>query len=470
MTIYTFIQKNAWWLLSIVFVAVIIYCCNTPVFWDMYGQVKLAHHYLETNFKEMLPNGNGFTDNGHFPLSSLYLAALFKLFGFKLWLAHVSIIPFVVGVLYQLQVLCKRFLSDEKTLWVMLLTLIHPALAAQSIYFSGEVCFVFFALWMLNSIKDARASRMVLSSSLLCLLNLRALPLVLIVLLYFVFVKKQRSAWYLSLSIIGAVVWMFIHYYASGWFFINPENVGHRTVLGFIGMMKNLFWCFIKLTDYGNIIALIFISLFCFKRKAMPEPVVFLTLTTIAVFAFCVPLSNPIGNRYFLLVYILSLPAFMYSISLFTKQKTAAACLVFVLLMIQSNRLTMPNKYGNAWDCNLQSLNYFDVRKELDNYVAEKHISPKDVAAGFQVYFNDRYYLMNDSDKEYDLLSDTEMNENPYIADSNICNNYNAQRTHYLEENYTLIKSFVKGGIYIKLYKRNDLLLAMSLINSCHHF
>lgn len=227
-------------------------------------------------------------------------------------------------------------------------------------------------------------------------------------------------------------------------------------------MMKNAFWCCIKLTDFGNIIALIFISLFCFKQKTIPEPVVFLILTIIAVFAFCVPLSNPIGNRYFLLVYLLSLPALIYSISSFTKQKTALACLVFSLLMIQSNRLTMPNKYGNAWDCNLQSLNYFDVRKELDKYVVEKHISPKDVAAGFQVYFNDRYYLMNDSDKEYDLLSDTEMNENPYIADSNICNNYNAQRTGYLEGNYTLVKSFVKGSIYIKLYKRNDLFLALA--------
>jgi hypothetical protein len=422
----------------------------------MYGQVKTAHYYLETNFRHLLLNGKGFTDNGHFPLYALYLAVLFKLFGFKLWLAHISIIPFVIGVLYQLQLLCKRFLSEEKTFWVMLLTFIHPTLAAQIIYFSSETCFVFFALWMLNTIKDVRASRMVLSSSLLCLLNLRALPLILIVLLYFVFVKKQRGAWYLSLSVLVAVVWMFIHFYASGWFFVNPENVAHRTVIGFIGMMKNLFWCLVKLTDFGNIIALIFITLFCFKQKRINEPVVFLLLTIIAVIAFCVPLSNPVSNRYFLFVYILSLPAFMYSISSFSKQKIAAACLVFILLVVQSNQLIKPNKYGNAWDCNLQSLNYFDVRKELDNYVTENTISPKDVAAGFQVYFNDEYYLMNGSTKEYDLLSDTEMNENLYIADSNICNNYNEQRISYLENNYTLVKSFTKGSIYIRLFKRNN--------------
>src|ERR1035437_1930480 len=140
MIIYSFIQKHAWWLVSIVDAAIIVSCCNIPVFWDIYGQVKIAHYYLDTNFKHLLPNGNGFTDNGHFPLYSLYLAALFILLGFKLWVAHLSVIPFVFGFLYQLQVLCKRFLSDGKALWVLLLTLIHPALEAQRIYFSSEIC------------------------------------------------------------------------------------------------------------------------------------------------------------------------------------------------------------------------------------------------------------------------------------------------------------------------------------------
>ncbi|MHB8258733.1 MAG: hypothetical protein ACYDCN_00185 [Bacteroidia bacterium] len=454
MKTYSFIKKNAWWLISMLYVSIIVTCHNIPVFWDMYGQVKIAHYYLDTHFKHLLPNGNGFIDNGHFPLYSLYLAALFKLLGFKLWVAHVSVIPFVVGVLYQLQMFCKRFLSDGKTLVVLLLPLIHPAIAAQSIYLSSEVCFVFLGLWMLNSIKDARASHMVLSSNLMCLLNLRAIPLVILLFVYFSFVKKQKSAWYLVLSILVSMAWLFVHFYASGWFFENNENIGHRSVLGFIGMTKNLFWCFIKLTDFGNIIALIFIALFYLKQKRMDEPVTLLLLATMAVAVICVPLSNPVSNRYFLLVYVLTLPVFMYAISSFTKQKVAVICFVFILFSVQSNWLIKPNRYSNAWDCNLQSLNYFDVRKELDTYVLENHISPTDVAAGFQVYFNDGYYLMNGSNKEYDLLSDTKMNENLYIADSNICNNFNQQRDDYLATHYTLVKSFTKESIYIWLYKR----------------
>ena len=454
MSFYTFIQKKIWWLTSILYTFIVLYCSNTPVFWDMYGQVKTAHYFLETNFTNLFPNGNGFTDNGYFPIYTLYLAVLFKFFGFKLWVAHISVLPFITGFLYQLQMFCKRFISAEKTIVVLLLTLVHPVLEAQSIYFSSEVCFVFLAVWMLNTIQDQRASRMILSSSLLCLLNFRALPLVFLIWMYFVFVKKQKSAWYLILTFIISITWVFIHMYISGWLFENPENIGHRTILGANGMVKNLFWCTIKLTDFANIIALIFIGLFCFNHKKLGKPILFVVIATISVFMFCVPLSNPINNRYFLLIYVLAIPAFIFSVSSFSFQKFAASCLLFAILLIQSNWLIKPNKYGNAWDCNLQSLHYFDVRQKLDTYVIENRINAKDVAAGFQLYFNDKFYLMNNSDKEYSLLSDTEMPTNLYVADSNICNNYNAQRKIYLEQNYELITSFVKGPVYIHLYKK----------------
>jgi hypothetical protein len=454
MIIYKFIQKNAWWLVSLLYAIIILCFSNAPVFWDMYGQVKTAHYYIETNFADLFPNKNGFTDNGYFPVYALYLATCFKLFGFKLWVAHLSVLPFIIGLLYQLQHFCKRFLSDDKTLLVLLLTLIHPVMEAQSIYFSSEICFVFLAVWMLNAIKDVRASRMVLSATLLCLLNLRALPFVILVLIYFVFLKKQKSAWYLVTAFIISIGWLFLHFQISGWLVENPENIGHRALLGFTGMLKNFFWCLVKLTDFANIIAIVFIGLFCFNHKKISEPIIFVALAAISIFIFCVPLSNPISNRYFLLVYVLMLPAFAFSISSFSIQKFIGSCLLFGVFLVQSNWLTKPDKYGNAWDCNLQSLNYFNLRKELDAYVLENKISPKNIAAGFQLYFNDEFYLMNNTTKEYDLLSDTEMPVNLYIADSNICNNYSAQRKEYLEGNYALVKIFVKGSVYINLYKK----------------
>ena len=206
--------------------------------------------------------------------------------------------------------------------------------------------------------------------------------------------------------------------------------------------------------DFGNIIPLLGIGYFCFKERKIPEPVLFLLLLTAAVFAFCIPLSNPVSNRYFLPVYIFSLPVFVLTLSSLGRVPAIIACLLFLWLQVQSLRFANPDKYGNAWDCNLQSLPYFELREQLDRYVTQNHINPAEVAAGFQLYFNDRYYLMDGGNKEYALLSDTEMPQCLYVADSNICNNYNEQRLDYLSKNYALIKSFERGNIYIRLYKR----------------
>lgn len=455
MAVYTFIQKNAWWLISIFFVLLILNHIDTPVFWDMYGQVKTARYFIDTNFTNLIPNTNGFTDNGYFPLYAIYLAALFKLFGYKLWIAHLSVMPFVIGLLYQLQHFCRHFLTPEKTLFVLLLVCIHPAVEAQSIYFSSEICFVFLSVWLLNTIIDERASRMALSSLLVCLLNFRGLPFVIFLALYFIFFKKQKSAWYVVSGVLVSILWLLVHFYMSGWLFKNPENIEHRTFLPVSGMVKNIFWFMVKLTDFANIIGLIFIALFSFREKKINELSILWIIASISVLAFCVPLSNPIGTRYFLLAYILMLPAFILSVSSFSFQKFIAACILFTVFLWQSGRLIKPDKYGNAWDCTLAGLDYFEARKQLDAYVQQNHIAPKDVAAGFQVYFNDNYYLMNGSGKEYDLLSDTEMNANFYIADSNICNNYNPLRKEHLKNNYTLVRSFIKGPVYINLYKKN---------------
>lgn len=232
MRFYTFIQKHAWCLASAIYIIIVLFFSNTPVFWDMYAQVRTAHYFLDTNFTDLFPNQNGFIDNGYFPVYTLYLALLFKLFGFKLWVAHASVIPFIIGLFYQLQSFCARFLVGWQTLLVLLLVMIHPAITAQSIYFSSEICFVCLSIWMLNTIKDERSSRMALSSTLLCLINFRAVPFVILTWVYFTFIKKQKSAWYLVLSVLASFVWLFVHFKISGWLFTNPANIEHRTLLG----------------------------------------------------------------------------------------------------------------------------------------------------------------------------------------------------------------------------------------------
>jgi hypothetical protein len=161
-----------------------------------------------------------------------------------------------------------------------------------------------------------------------------------------------------------------------------------------------------------------------------------------------------VSNRYFLLSYTLLLPAFVHAASAFGKKVALVITTCFAFVLFCGNGITYDNRYGNAWDCSLKSFSYFKLKSELDSYIAAERIERRDVEAGFQVYFNDRYCLMSERDQEYNLLSDTEMPVGKYVVDSDICNNFNSAREEFLAQHYTLKKEFKKGAVYLRLYQK----------------
>lgn len=433
---------------------VLLFIQDIPVFWDMYGQVKTADYFLETNFSNLFPNGNTFSDNGHFPLYPIYLALLFKFFGFKLWIAHLSVLPFLLGVLWQLQRFCTRFLSAGKTFLVMLLTLFHPAFITQSIYFSSEIALVFFSLLLINAFLYERASHIAVAAVFICLFNLRGISLCLVLFIYFLIGKKNKNAWYLICGFFVWGVWLIVHHKITGWFITGPEIKEFRTLATAEGVVKNFLLALWKMVDLGSVFGWAAVLVIALKRKALGQPLVLLFLVSVSVILTCLPSTNPISNRYFLLSYVLLVPAFMHSVNFLDKKLPVVITICFATVLFSNNGVMYPNKYGNAWDCSLKSLPYFNLRQQLDVYMAAQKIPVKEVSAGFQLYFNDSFYLMNGTGKEYSLLSDTAMPNTEYVADSDICNNYNELRIQFLEERYSLVKTFKSGAVYINLYKK----------------
>jgi len=439
----------------VIYAGILIGVRDLPVFWDMYGQVKTASFFLESGFSDLLPSGNKYSDNGHLPLYPLYLAVLFKCLGFKLWVAHFSVLPFLAGLLWQLQRFCRRFLPDGKVFLALLLTLLHPAFITQTIYFSGEIALVFFSLWLLNAILYDRSSHIALAAMLLCLFNLRGIFLCGVLLAYFVFLKKNKNGWYLVCGLLAWLGWLLLHYKITGWFFAGDEIKEFRSLATAGGMLKNLLLSLWKLVDLGSVFGWAAVLIIALKTRSLNEPLKMLLLVSLAAVLTCVPLTNPVSNRYFLLSYVLLLPAFIYSVGFLPRKLPWVIALCFGVVLFSNNGVMYPNKYGNAWDCSLKSLPYFELRKQLDEYVQKEKIPVQNVEAGFQLYFNDRYYLMNGNDMEYSLLSDTEMPAADYVADSDISNNYNPAREFFLKERYTLVQNFESGAVYIRLYKKN---------------
>ncbi len=454
MSLQPFLKKGGLWIVSLVYLVALLLVRDTPVFWDMYGQVKTARYFLETGFTDLFPNGNSYSDNGHLPLYPLYLALLFKVLGFKLWVAHFSVFPFLLGTLVQLKKFCSRYLHEARVFIVLLLTLISAPFISQSIYFSAEIAMVFLSLWLLNALLSDRGSHIAIAAVFLCLLNLRGIAFCGTLFVYFVFAKKNKNGWFLISGALAWITWLLVHYKISGWFFAGEEIKEFRRITSVGGMGRNLALCIWKLIDLGAVFAWVVIMGISLKKKDLNEPVKLLLLASLSVMIICIPFTNPISNRYFLLVYVLLLPVFIQMISVVPIRLQIIVGICFALVLFSNNGVTYPNKYGNAWDCSLKSYPYFELRKQLDEYVAAQKIPPSEVEAGFQLYFNDKDYLMNGNDREYSLLSDTEMPTHEYVADSDICNNYNAEREQFLLQNYEPHKLFENGAVYIRLYKR----------------
>jgi len=448
------LKKNVVYATGLIYLLVLLIVKDIPVFWDMYGQVKTASYFLETGFSNLLPSGGLYSDNGHLPLYPLYLAILFKLFGFKLWVAHLSVLPFLIGTLHQLQRFCRHFLNETQVIFVLALTFFMPAFITQSIYFSNEIALVFASLWFLNALLDDRSSHIAVASVLLCVLNLRGISLCLVLLVYFLFLKKNKNAWYILCGLVAWLTWLVVHYRTTGWFFSGEEIKEFRELAGAKGIFANAVACVWKLADLGAVFGWVAVIAIAIKRKVMGAPLTFLALASLSVVLTCLPFTNPVSNRYFLLVYVLLLPAFVHTIGFLQKKMGLLVTACFAVVLFSNNGVMYPNQYGNAWDCSLKSLSYFEMRKQLDAYLSDQKIPASQVEAGFQLYFNDKYYLMNGADREFALLSDTEMPRSAYVANSDICNNYNPAREKYLAENYASVKEFKQDAVYIRLYKR----------------
>ncbi|HBE43638.1 MAG TPA: hypothetical protein DDW27_21070, partial [Bacteroidales bacterium] len=111
---------------------------NNGFFWDTIQLAsKHANYYLTTDFTGiLLPDS---IDSGHIPAFGIYLAFIWKIFGRSLIISHLAMLPFVVGILWQMKILVSRFVSKENTGWAFLLVCCDPTLLSQVTLVSPDV-------------------------------------------------------------------------------------------------------------------------------------------------------------------------------------------------------------------------------------------------------------------------------------------------------------------------------------------
>jgi 4-amino-4-deoxy-L-arabinose transferase-like glycosyltransferase len=122
-----------------------------PFFGDMTYISSVAHDIYFSNFSELINPNN---DNGTPPLFSLYFASLWKLFGRNLFVAHLGILPFFLGLVYQFYKFSLRFVSKKASIIAIIILLLDPIFNTQFSIMGYDIAIVFFFLLGINAIYE----------------------------------------------------------------------------------------------------------------------------------------------------------------------------------------------------------------------------------------------------------------------------------------------------------------------------
>ena len=449
--------------------AVCLCSLQLPFFWDG----LLVSSRCATYFYEHGP-GNGLLptrlDSGHPPLFAWYIAACWQFFGRTLPVSHLAMLPFIAGTLYQIALLCRRFVSGALTVFAFLLLASDPTLSAQLLQVNFDIPLVFFTLTAFNALLSKRLLLQALAMVFIGLINLRgclylaALGIIQTTLLFQGPEKpKPKTLLQVASTFLPALVvfglWFGYHYRHTGWYFYNlaSEWGGGRGKTDLIGFFRNAVITAWRLLDYGRIGVWLLLTaclpvLYKNLRNRNVQVLLLLLLVPLLVQAAVMwPKNNPIAHRYFMLSYLAAGMLAATGIDML-KIHSARKKGLFVLLIafqITGNLWVYPDTVAKGWDASLAFISFPRPLKEMRQYLHQRRIPFSKVATGFPLkYSGDEFFLDNDTAK---FSSFSKLNH-PYFLYSNLTNDFTDSQLDSLKT-WPAEQSASSGEVRFKLYR-----------------
>jgi len=445
--------------------------CHNAFFWDTVQLASThANYYFQNGFSALLLPDD--FDSGHIPAFGMYLAAAWKLFGRTLETSHFAMLPFAIGIVWQIFRLCRKFISEQYIGVALLLVLADPALLAQITLVSPDVALVFFFFFTLNAVLENKKWPIALGVFLLFLTSMRGMMVSVCLLCLDLFCNvfkdrtnllwklSKRSLLYLPAFIIF-VAFNVYHYTEKGWIGYHKDSpwancfepVG--TVKGLLFNIALYGW---RLLDYGRIAIwiVLFVLLIRYRRKIIQSPqIVMLGSFTICMMAL-LPLNmlwakNLLAPRYLLPIYLIfSFFTATVLFSGFVSRKLRIRLSVFwILLILSGNFWIYPPKISQGWDATLAHLPYYELRKEAIRYLDSSKISFKDVTTFFPNTATLDAIDLNGDERNFDNFD----GKSKYVFYSNAFNVLDSD-FEKIDKNYILEKRFENHRIFICLYRR----------------
>ncbi len=456
-------------LISFIFALLLfIFSMDFGMFWDnVLFASKMGNHLYENGiFSWNIPNTY---DPGHPPFLGFILAFFWKLFGHSLWVSHMTMMPFVIGTIYQLY-RCVFYYTQNQTqsFFAFVLLLADPTLATSLVLVNPEVIILFFFFLVLNGFLYKESLWKFVGLFFLSIITFRSMMLFagffLFEVLNQLYINKKSLKQLLNLkflvfyclSSLPAALYISWRLIAKGWLqtHINSPWADYWLFPSFPQFLKNFTVLVHRYIDFGRVFIFIFllIILLKFRRKIRQKKsykqILLLSICSVTFVVFAVLFSrNAFGHRYFIVSYILfTLLAFLL-LNLIKKWKKIIFTLLFFGL-ITGNLWIYPERISQGWDSTLAHVPYHKLRLDAIDYLNEQNIDIENVASFFPNYNKVDEIDLSGNQKAFQKFN--EMNE--YVFYSNV---YNLSDKEYqtLENNFIEVKRFQKFQIYITILK-----------------
>jgi hypothetical protein len=449
------------------FIVLFFLTCRLPFFWDkdiLFS--KIASWLLDHHFNPVLPNE---LDAGYPPALGYLLALGWKITGKSLFLAHLLMLPFTLGIVWQTRNLVDHFLGGRCIIPVMVLLFADTTLLAQTVVFSTDLVMLFFTLLAVNCLLKGRRNLLMLAIAGMLFSHLRGVMIAASIGCLDIYLrqgpKNIRTLLPVVLPYLPGLalftVWLLFHYYTTGWVFMHPDSPwsGCYEVVSGKGFVRNILILGWRMIDYGKLFvwAIPLLAVFLTGPKRLSSDPVIRTL--MMLLAFILVFSAPTmliykilnGHRYLIPFYffLTLLAGYLLFINPgFPRFRKILFALVLAGL-ISGSFWVYPGRIANGWDATLAHLPYHHLRKKMIRYVEAQHIPFERIGTGVPNTAAIGFIEANGDPRIFPLA---DLKRHSYIFYSNVFNMFTDAEINTLE-GWPLEKEFRCMQVYVRLYR-----------------
>jgi len=467
-------------------------------FWDTVQLAsKHAHWYYEQQFQYFFLPDN--INSGHPPLFGIYLAFCWTVFGKTLMVSHFSVFPFLLGIVLLLFKIGVHFGNIKNAKYLMLLVLIDPFFAGQSILVSPDIVLIFAFLWCIYGILKTQFYTILLSTILLGLISMRGMMVVFSLYLWWCFtafflhkeaqISTKRVLEILIKKIIPfipagliASIFLLAHFLNFGWIGYHADSpwAGSFESVNFMGFLKNvgvLGWRFL---DFGRLFLLGVLAWLLWKSYLLASAssptsvaiwtssgnsefpaknkVSFQLISLIIILSFILTPSlvlhkGLLSHRY-LLPITLAITLLFYHLCFQILNKPNLQKLVFNIAFVglfTGNLWIYPKHIAQGWDATLAHVPYYRLRQKMIDYIEVEQIPYEQIGSVFPNIGVFEIYDLNEKQVGF-VKKDFVANE--YFFYSTVFNDISDEELTELTNHWLVVKQFKSLGIEVILYKK----------------